>query len=264
MKLNSNLITALVMFGVLNQGVAQSATLATVNGKVITDEDLNSLVSTLPQYQKNLALKDENTRKQMIEDLVDQELMVQDASAKKVDDSKEFKEIMMNLRKQALVNALIQKQLAPKVTEQSVQDYYNKHKTRYTTDQVHAQHILLPTYKEAMEVLSEVKKPGADFQKIAEARSKDPSVKSTRGDVGFFSRTMFDQAFSDAAFAAVNGDIVGPIKTAFGYHVIKVMERRVGKVLEFVEVEQQVRSDLQRDLLKNYVFSLRKGAKIRE
>ena len=158
----------------------------------------------------------------------------------------------------------MQKQLAPKVTNEAVKDYYNKHKTRYSTDQVHAQHILVASEKDAESVLAEVKKPGVDFQKVAETQSKDPSAKNTRGDVGFFSRTMFDQAFTDAAFSANVGDIVGPVKTAFGYHVIKVIDRKVGKIPELAEIEQQVRADYQRELLKNYVVDLRKKAKIKE
>ena len=102
------------------------------------------------------------------------------------------------------------------------------------------------------------------FQKVAETKSKDPSAKNTRGDVGFFSRSMFDQAFTDAAFSASPGEIVGPVKTAFGFHVIKVIERKVGKIPEFAEIEQQVRSDYQREILKGYVADLRKKAKIKE
>ncbi len=243
---------------------AMGATVATVNGKIITDEDLNAAVSSLPQYQKDLALKDPNARKSLINDLVDQELMMEDATAKKVDQTKEYKDAFASMHKQVLINALVQKQLAPKVTDAAVKEYYAKNKTRYSTDEVHAQHILLGTQKEAEEVLAEVKKPGVDFQKVAETRSKDPSAKNTRGDVGFFSRTMFDQAFTDAAFGASTGDIVGPVKTAFGWHIIKVIDRKVGKVLDFAEVEQRVRADYQRQLLKDYVVSLRRNAKIKE
>lgn len=264
MKTHSKTISALIVTVLFHSSFSFAATLATVNGKVITDEDLNGLVSNLPQYQKNIALKDESAKKQLIQDLIDQELMVQDSVAKKIESTKEYKDIIANLRKQALVNALVQKQLAPKVTEQAVKDFYAKHKIRYSSDQVHAQHILLSTLKEAEAVLAEVKKPNVDFQKVAETRSKDPSAKNTRGDVGFFSRTMFDQAFTDAAFAAGNGEIVGPVKTAFGYHVIKVIERKIGKTPEFTEVEQQARNDFQRELLKNYVSELRKSAKIKE
>ena len=260
MKHTSILLSVLFLLS----NTSSAAVLATVNGKTITDEDLNAVLANLPQYQKNIALKDPNAKKQLVNDLVDQELVVQEATNEKLENTKEFKDAMAQLRKQTLVNALVQKQLAPKVTEASVKDYYNKHKTRYSTDQVHVQHILLGTEKEAQEVLSEAKRPGTDFQTLAEKRSKDPSAKNTRGDVGFISRNMFDQAFTDAAFSGSAGDIVGPIKTAFGFHVIKVVERKVGKVPELAEVEQQVRFDLQKELLREYVSSLRKKAKIKE
>jgi peptidyl-prolyl cis-trans isomerase C len=238
--------------------------IATVNGKTITDDSYQALIANLPQHQKELAVKDTATRKQIIQDLIDQELMVQEAGAEKLDSTKEFKEAVDAMRKQALVNAVVARKLAPKVTNQAVRDFFERRKTKYSTDQVHAQHILLGTEKEAFEVLSEVKKAGVDFQKVAETRSKDPTAKNTRGDVGFFSRNMFDQGFTEAAFGANIGDIVGPVKTAFGFHVIKVVDRKIGKVPEFTEVEQTVRVDYQRDLLKNFVVDLRRKAKNKE
>jgi len=244
--------------------IAQAGTVATVNGKVITDEDLQSLVANLPEVQKGNLLKDPATRKQLIDNLVDQELMYQDAMAKKVENSKEYVNAINAFKKQALVNILVQKQLAPKITDEAVKAYYNKNKTRYATDQVHAQHILVSTEKEAQEILAEVKKPGADFQKIAETRSKDPSAKNNRGDVGYFGRDMFDPAFVDAAFTSKVGEIVGPVKSAFGYHVIKIVDRKIGKVPEFAEIEQKVRTDVQRDTLQAYVAGLKQKAKIKE
>ena len=83
-----------------------AGTLATVNGRAITDEDLNTLVSSLPGQQKDAILKDANARKQLVENLVDQELMVQDATAKKIDNTKEYKDGMNNFRRQTLVNLL--------------------------------------------------------------------------------------------------------------------------------------------------------------
>ncbi len=259
--------TELILSVVLGLGLGLSSvagTLATVNGKVITDDDFNALISNLPQSQKDVAARDPNARKQIISDMVDQELMIQEAASQKIESTKEFKDQMAALRKQTLVNAIVAKNLAPKVTSQAVKSYFDSHKNRYSTDQVHAQHILVSNLKDAESILAEVKKPGVDFQKVAEARSKDPTAKSTRGDVGYFSRGMFDQAFTDAAFRAGAGEIVGPVKTAFGYHVIKVVDRKSGKIPEFAEVEQAVRADFQRELLKNFVFDLRKKAKIKE
>ena len=162
------------------------------------------------------------------------------------------------------LNILVSKQLAPKVTEAVVQDYYNKHKLKYSTDQVHALHILLSSEKDAQQVLEEAKKPGADFQKLAEERSRDPSAKNNRGDLGFFGREQFDPTFTEAAFATKAGEVTGPVKTTFGYHIIKVVERKIGKAPEFAEVESKVRSDVQRELLQSYVSDLRKKAKIKQ
>ncbi|NDG83406.1 MAG: hypothetical protein EBX52_00020 [Proteobacteria bacterium] len=214
--------------------------------------------------QRAILSKDANARKQIISDMIDQELMVQEAAAQKIENSKEYKDQMALLRKQTLVNAIVAKNLAPKVTSQAVKSYFDTHRNRYSTDQVHAQHILVSTQAEAQAILAEVKKPGADFQRIAETRSKDPTAKSTRGDVGYFSRGMFDQAFTEAAFQAKSGEIVGPVKTAFGYHVIRVLDRKTGKLPEYAEVEQAVRADFQRELLRNYLSELRKKAKIKE
>ncbi len=244
------------------QLVANAANVATVNGKAITDEDLQNVVSNIPEAQKQNLLKQPWTRKQLVSNLIDQELMYQDALAKKIDTSKEFISAMNAFKKQALVNLLVQKQLAPKVTEEAVKSHYSKFKINYSTDQVHAQHILVESEKEAEAVLAEVKKPGADFQKIAEAKSKDPSAKNNRGDLGFFSRDMFDPNFVQAAFGTKIGDIAGPVKTSFGYHVIKVVDRTTGKTPEFAEVESKVRTDVQREILQAYVSGLKSKAKI--
>ncbi len=261
MTLNLIAISALVL---TFYSVAQAGTVATVNGKVITDEDLQALVVNLPEVQKGNLLKDPATRKQLVDNLIDQELMYQDAMAKKIENSKEYQTALSAFKKQALVNILVQKQLAPKITNDAVKNYYTKNRIRYSTDQVHAQHVLVGTEKEAQEVLAEVKKAGADFQKIAEAKSKDPSAKNNRGDLGYFSRDMFDPAFVDAAFTTKVGEIVGPVKSAFGYHVIKVVDRKIGKNPEFAEVEQKVRADLQRDTLQGYVAGLKVKAKIKQ
>ena len=262
--MNSRLGQWLILVGIGMHSSAWAGTLATVNGKGITDEDYQALISGLPQHQRELALRDASTRKRIIQDLIDQELMVQEATQDKLESTKEFKETIQVMRKQALVNLLVSKRLAPKVSEKSVKAFYQQHKTRYSTDQVHAQHILLPTQAEAEGVLAEAKKAGVDFQRLAEQKSKDPSAKTTRGDVGYFSRTMFDEGFTQAAFSANVGDIVGPVKTSFGYHVIKVLDRKVGKTPDFIEVEQRVRADYQRDLLRQYVADLRRKAKIKE
>jgi peptidyl-prolyl cis-trans isomerase C len=255
-------ISFLVVLSNLLLTNAHAATLATVNGKAITDEDLAVLVSNLPAQQKERLLKDPSTKTQLVQNLIDQEVMVQEAQARKIENSKEYRDALNNFRKQALVNILVQKMLAPTITEAMVKDHFAKHKVSYSGDEVHAQHILLSTEAEAQAVLAEVKKPGVDFQKVAETKSKDPTAKNNRGDLGFFGHDMYDQAFTDAAFTTKAGDVTGPVKTPYGYHVIKVVERKAGKTPEFAEIEQKVRADVQREVLQNYVNQLRKKDKI--
>lgn len=247
----------------MSLGAVAQANVATVNGKVITDADLNRVVSNLPEYQKSVILKDANTRKQLIQNLVDQEVLFQDASARKIDQTKEYKDALENFKRQTMVSILMKNYTQGKVTEAAARAYYNKNRFRYSTDQVHAQHILVNTEAEAKSILAEVKKPGVDFQSVAEKRSKDPSAKTNRGDVGFFTREMFDPAFSDAAFSAQSGAIVGPIKTLYGYHIIKIIERKAGKTPDFVEVEPRVRADLQKQLVQDYLDQAKRKSKIK-
>jgi len=243
---------------------AQAGTIATVNGKVITDEDLQAVIANIPEVQKSTILKEGPARKQLVQDLINQELVYQEAIAKKMESTKEYATALSAFKKQALMNILIQKQLAPKITSAAVKEFYEKNKTKYNTDQVHAQHILLSTEKEALDVVAEAKRVGADFQKLAETRSKDPTAKNNRGDIGYFSRSeMFDPAFIEASFATKVGEITGPVKTGFGYHVIKVVDRKLGKNPEFAEIEQKVRTDLQRETLQAYVSGLKAKAKIK-
>jgi peptidyl-prolyl cis-trans isomerase C len=259
MTRNCFLLSVLLM----SAQIAQAGTIASVNGKVISDEDLQAVVANMSESQKSMILKEGPQRQQVIESLIGQELVYQDAQAKKIDSSKEYIKALNAFKKQAMVEILIQKQLLPKVTPQALKDYFGKNKLKYSTDQVHALHILLSTEQEANAVLAEVKKSGADFQKIAEAKSKDPSAKNNRGDLGFFTRENLDPAFVTAAFSTKVGEITGPVKSGFGYHVIKVLDRKLGKSPELPEVEQKVRMDFQRELLQNYVASLKSKAKIK-
>lgn len=252
------IVTVAVMAGVAH------ANLASVNGKVITNDDLNRVVSNLPELQKNAILKDQHARSQLLQNLIDQEVLFQEASAKKIEQSKEYKEALENFKRQTLVNMLLQRQIAGKVNDAAAKDYYSKNRFLYSTDQVRAQHILVNSEAEAKAIMAEVKKPGVDFQALAEKRSKDPSAKNNRGDVGYFTREMFDPAFSNAAFGGKPNEIVGPVKTTYGFHVIKVIDRKNGKTPEFVEVEARVRSDVQKQLVLDYVNQLKRKAKIKQ
>jgi len=236
---------------------------AKVNGKVITDKDVELALSGVNEGQRANILKDINSRKQVLSKLIDQEILAQTAEKEKLDQDQDFKDAISFFRKQYLANRLLQKNLKSQLTDKAAKNYYDAHKNRYSTDQVHVQHILLADEDKAKEVLNKAKAPNTDFQELAEKMSRDPSAKNNRGDIGMINRdSPFVQEFKDAAFRAKKGEIVGPVKTAFGYHVIKVVEKKPGKPLEYDEVEMRVKQEMQHDVVNAYVSKLKQTAKI--
>lgn len=244
-------------------GFANAAVeLAKVNGKSITEKDLESALTGLNDVQREQVLKDKATKRQVLDNVIEQEVLYQQAEKDKFNESPEYKAALEGFKKQYLANMLIQKKLNGKITESTAKSFYSKNKDKFSTDQVHALHILLETEAEAAKVFQETKKKDADFQQLAEKFSKDPSAKNNRGDLGFFTRDRMVPEFSEAAFKAPKNQVIGPIKTPFGYHLIKVVDVKTGKTLDYNEVELQVKSTLRQSLIKELVADLKKGAKI--
>jgi peptidyl-prolyl cis-trans isomerase D len=144
--------------------------------------------------------------------------------------------------------------VTPKVVlaDSDLQQYYAENKDLYqVTERRRARHVLVETEAEAQQVLSELK-TGADFAALATKRSKDTGSASSGGDLGFSDRSAFVAPFADAVFSMKQGELRGPVKTEFGYHVIRLDEIQAGRSKLFDEVrgeiEQTVRADRAGDL----------------
>jgi peptidyl-prolyl cis-trans isomerase D len=140
-----------------------------------------------------------------------------------------------------------------KVEDPEIRSYYDSHQQEFTQkEQVHARHILLQvndkrTDEAARTQLEAAKKRiegGADFAKVASEISDDPGSKAKGGDLGFFGRETMVKEFADAAFGAQPNQLVGPVKSSFGYHLIQVLEKRPGGVRPFEEARLQIRGIL--------------------
>lgn len=253
---------ALTIIGLIAAS-ALAVDVAKVNGRAITDADVKASLSAFNEGQRKQILQDLNTRREIVNNLIDQELVIQEAEKQKLDKDAEYEAAFRAFRRTFLTDRLLARNVKPKMTTAAVRKYYDNNKRHYSTDKVQAQHILLSDEKTAREVLGKAKAAGADFQKLAEQYSKDPSAKNNRGDIGVITRDApFVDEFKDAAFDAGKGEIVGPIKTQFGYHVIKVVDKMPGKVVGFDEAETKVRADLQKEMVQTYITSLKKGAQV--
>jgi parvulin-like peptidyl-prolyl isomerase len=256
-------IKILTLTTFLMASTAGAVDLAKVNGKVITDRDVNAALGGFNEGQKKQLLSDTSSKREIVSNLVEQELLIQEGEKQKLDQDAEYKEAQAAFRRQYLTQRVLAKNVNAKMNESGAKKFYESNKRKYSTDKVHVQHILVADEKTATDVLKQAKAPKADFQKLAEKLSKDPSAKNNRGDIGVITRdSPFVEEFKTAAFEGDKGEVLGPIKTLYGYHVIKVVDKQIGKTLGYNEVEMRVKADFKKSLVQNYIVQLRKQAQV--
>lgn len=150
-----------------------------------------------------------------------------------------------DLKEQATTQIQLKKLLGDKVqpTEEEIEQTYEQNKDRYATpEQVRASHILVETKEEAEEIEMQLKE-GADFAEIAAEKNED-ATKDRGGDLNFFGRGEMDPAFEEAAFKLAVGEISGPVQSSFGYHIIKVTDKKEATNPTFEEKKEEIREEL--------------------
>ncbi len=165
---------------------------------------------------------------------------------------------------QILIEKLVLKESV--ATEEEIKDYFEKNKDKFDKpDQVRASHILVETEEEAKEILRQLR-VGADFAELAQENSIDPATKDKGGDIGFFSRGKMTPAFEEAAFALEIGGISDVVKTPYGYHIIRLEEKKPAQKATFELVREEINKTLtqQKAWTKRSTFleDLKKEAKI--
>ena len=180
---------------------------------------------------------------------------------RKLGDSDDFKRHLDFARQRLLMDTLLNVDGKAALTDEAENKVYDDAVKQIATEpEVHARHILVETEDEAKQVVEDLKK-GADFADLAKKKSKDPGA-SDGGDLGFFTKDQMVPEFSQAAFALEPGKISDPIKSQFGWHIIKVEEKRKRKAPDFEQVKSQIETYVQRKAQADYVGKLREAAKI--
>ncbi|KEO80973.1 foldase protein PrsA [Tumebacillus flagellatus] len=145
-------------------------------------------------------------------------------------------------------SSLTAKKIATKdvtISDQEIKDYYDKNKESLgTPEQVHARHILVKDEAKAKELYEKLKANPADFEKLAKENSEDPGSKDKGGDLGTFGKGAMVPEFETAAFAAKPNEIVGPVKSEFGYHIIQVLEHKDAKIPTLEESKDKITQTL--------------------
>lgn len=213
--------------------------LATVNGVEITQAQYQQrLAQTPPQMQQQEA----SIRGRLFRDMVLHEVLAQESERLKLGDSAEVKAQLAELRKNVLVRSLFNRinETASQASDAELKAYYKANKEQFAqSPTISASHILVESEAEAAAVVKALD-GGADFAELAKTKSTGPSGPNG-GDLGSFGRGQMVPAFEQAAFALNVGEVSGPVKTRFGYHVIKVTDRQGGGESKFDEVKAAVR-----------------------
>jgi peptidyl-prolyl cis-trans isomerase C len=233
--------------------------LAKVNGAEIRASDVALAEEELGP---SLAQMDPATKKEnVLSFLIDMKIVSKEAEDKKIADRDDFKTRLAFARNRLLMDNLLAVEGKAATTDENMKKVYEDAAKQISGEQeVHARHILVETEDQAKKIAEDLKK-GADFAELAKKESKDPGA-SDGGDLGFFTKDQMVPEFSTVAFALEPGKISDPVKTQFGWHVIKVEEKRTRKAPDFEQVKPQIETYVVRKAQADYVAKLRTAAKV--
>jgi len=248
--------------GLALPALAQSAedkVVAVVNGHEIKTSEVEmaaeDILGQLPELPAKLRYPF------IVEYLVERHLLAQEAVKEGIADSDEYKRRLALYQAKALRDAYFAQVIAPTVTEDEMKKAYDAEAAKIAqTERVRARHILVNSEQEANQIIERLKK-GEKFEDLAKKYSLDGS-KDYGGDLGYFSEGEMVPEFSKAAFALKPGEVSGPVKTNFGWHIIKVEDRKKGAAQPYDQVKTALRNILLRKKTQERIIALRQASKV--
>ncbi|HUN45552.1 MAG TPA: peptidylprolyl isomerase [Stellaceae bacterium] len=234
---------------------------ARVNGSELHRSDVVAARQMLPPQVQQMPF--EQVYPLLLDRMVTEMVVAQAGRKQKLADDPEVKKKMAQIQDQVIEEAYLNRYLKSTLTEDKIKARYAQFaKEQKPQEQVNARHILVKTEDEAKAVIAELKK-GGDFAALAKQKSSDPGSKDNGGDLGWFGKDEMVPEFADAAFKLQKGQYTDtPVKTQFGYHIIKVEDRRTAPPPTLEEARPQLVAQLQRELYEAKIKELRSGAKI--
>ncbi|GGG32974.1 peptidylprolyl isomerase [Caldovatus sediminis] len=234
---------------------------ARVDGEPITIGDVGEAARLLPEELR--AAPPQILYPLLLDQIITQRALVSAARRAGLDRDPAVAARIRRAEEQELQQALISREISGSISEEALRERYRREIAgRPSEEEIRARHILLPSEAEARAALAEVRRPGTDFAEVARRRSIGPAAQEG-GDLGFFRRDDMVQEFADAAFALQAGQISEtPVRTQFGWHVIKVEERRAAPPPPFEAVRDALRQQVVEEQVGAVVERVRAAAEI--
>src|SRR5215813_9443268 len=259
----ARLLGAIALAALLSAPIARAEdsdpVLARANGIDIRQSDLalaeEDIGSAMPQ------MGPEQKRDYLITYLADVIILAQAADQHQLANRGDVKQRIEFERHKALMEVLLQDAGKAAMTDDALHKVYNEAiKQTPNEEEVHARHILVATEGEAKDIEAQLKS-GADFATLAKQKSKDPGA-AEGGDLGYFTKEQMVPEFADVAFKMYPGQLSNPVKTQFGWHVIKLEDKRTRQPPEFEKVKDQIEAYLARKAQSDFIAKLRQSAKV--
>jgi peptidyl-prolyl cis-trans isomerase C len=239
---------------------AQERVIAKVNGNTITDTDMKlaeaeigSDLGSLPEATK---------RRVLIEFLIENQLFADAAEGQRLTVGHSFDEPKQYWRRRALRDAYFDKSVRETISDAEAKKFYENQMGSLKSDQeVRARHILVDSKDKAREVYEKLAH-GSDFARMAKEYSKDPGSKDQGGDLGFFGRGQMVPQFEEVAFRLKKGEVSEPFESQFGWHVVRLDDRRQRSAPAFEAVKERVVASMIHKKAQQVAADLRGKAQI--
>ncbi|MBI3446311.1 MAG: peptidylprolyl isomerase [Magnetospirillum sp.] len=200
----------------------------------------------------------------LLEVAINNQLVVEQAKKEKMDSDPEVKAALKRVETQLMTQAYMQKKVRPALTEEAVKARYDQLVREFvSTEEVRARHILVETEEGARSIIADLNR-GSDFAELAKSRSKDQGSGAMGGDLGYFTQKDMVPEFTTAVFAMRPGEVSKtPVKSQFGYHIIKLEDKRMSSIPPYDQAKQVVAQQIAESIQQKMVMDLREKAKIK-
>lgn len=252
-----------------DSGKSTVIALVKLNEIGMTKDDIEKELQGMPEAVREAFLQDSSQFMRFLEDMANKEALYQEAVKKGIDKDSALQKKLEYYKKVTIIQMLLEKELSHKVkvSDSEIKEYYKKNMGELASpEQIRLSHIMTKseaTIKKAYERI----KNGEDFAKVAKEVSEDKESAKAGGDIGEFEKGNMPPEFDKAVQKVKKGEISTPIKTEFGYHIIKVTDRKKGKNVDISNIKEDIRRVLlqekQKEILDKYLQDIKKMYKVK-
>ncbi len=241
----------------LGSNVVEASELAKIDDVVITTDSFASALKALGPQGEMVAANPE-LRKRFLDHVINSQLVARKAKAEGFDKDPAFQARLADVTAQLLAGEYMDRLVEKKSSEKEIKAWFEQNQILFSTKEIRAMHILCEDESTALKALEEVKKSPKDFEKIAKKYSKDKTI-----DLGFFGHGRMAAEFENAAFATPKNNVYDkPVKTTFGWHIIKVTDIKGDKPVKYDAIKVEVTKKYRQKVQEDFIHEIREKSKI--